>query len=35
MIDGELCIMDGEKELFSSIVSEVRRKGHTIKKPVL
>lgn len=33
VIDGELCIMDGEKELFSSIVSEVRKKGHIIKNP--
>lgn len=33
VLDGEACIMNGDKEDFDAIVSEIRRKDHTIENP--
>ena len=33
VLDGEICIMDGDNEDFQSIMKEIRRKDHTIENP--
>jgi DNA ligase 1 len=33
VLDGEMCIMNGANEDFKAIVSEIKRKNHTIENP--
>lgn len=33
VMDGEICIMDGEKESYKGIMKEITRKNHTIENP--
>lgn len=33
VVDGEVCIMKNKKENFTAVVSEIKKKGHTIESP--
>ena len=34
VLDGEICLMENGKEVFSSVVKQLRKKDHTIKSPM-
>lgn len=34
VFDGEMCVMDNDKESFSGVMKEIRRKDHTMNEPV-